>query len=214
MNPHYIQQAISPLRMIFWGGLLCVFDFSFSRTVNGNGFKFDILNDFVGSILIAIGLSSLARAPVHERYATVMLFVQVVAVIAVFDSLREHFILPLSPPVHLILNVLDLVYLASIVAFCIAMRWFCETAALPTAANSWSTTTSLFVLLYLLPLGAVHLLTMFTIATGTSFNINLGPAGLLLLPLFAVPLIHLFVSTSRMQSAAELAPISKQPPAW
>jgi hypothetical protein len=43
-----IKHAVAPLRMIFWGGLLCVFDITFSQTTNGQGFKFDILNDALG----------------------------------------------------------------------------------------------------------------------------------------------------------------------
>ena len=38
---------------------------------------------------------------------------------------------------------------------------------------------------------------------GESFNVDLGPAGLVLQVVFAIPLIHLFVATSRMARAAE-----------
>lgn len=33
------RRAITPLRMIFWGGLLCIFDLTFTETTNGTGFK-------------------------------------------------------------------------------------------------------------------------------------------------------------------------------
>lgn len=203
MNEHAVKQAITPLRMIFWGGLLCIFDFNFSQTTNGRGFKFDILNDALGAILIAVGVFRLSAAPVHSRYATVMKFVQVVSVLAVLDATRDHFIMPMPQAVYFILNLFGLVTLVAIVTFCVAMRWFCEEANLLEASRSWSVTTALFAIIYLLPLGLLYIITALTIVTGKSFNINLGPAGLLLLPVFAIPLIHLFVSTSRVKRDAE-----------
>jgi hypothetical protein len=203
MNEHTVGQAITPLRMIFWGGLLCIFDFNFSQTTNGQGFKFDILNDALGTILIAVGVFRLSAISVHGRNATVMKFVQVVSVLAVLDAIRDHFITTLPPVVHIALNLFGLITLVAIVAFCVAMRWFCEEAHLLEASRSWSVTTLLFVVIYLLLLGLLYVITAVAIASGTSFNINLGPAGLLLLPVFAIPIIHLFISTSRMKRAVE-----------
>jgi len=62
-----------------------------------------------------------------------------------------------------------------------------------------------------LRLGFFFLAGLIAIFASTSFNLNLGPAGLLLLPVFALPLIHLFVSTSRLRRAAESG--SVEPPA-
>jgi len=202
MNEQAVKRAITPLRMIFWGGLLCVFDFNFSQTTNGQGFKFDVLNDALGTLLIAIGVFRLSAAPVHGRYATAMKFVRVVSVLAVLDAIRDHFITPLPPAVYVVLNLFGLVTLVAIVTFCVAMRWFCEEAHLPEASRSWRVTTVLFVVIYVVPLGLLYVITALAMASGTSFNIDLGPAGLLLLPVFAIPLIHLFVSTSRMKRAA------------
>jgi hypothetical protein len=141
-----------------------------------------------------------------------MTFVTVVSFFAVLDAIREHFIMPLPPAVLMLLNLFGLVCLAAIVAFCVSMRWFCEQAALPEAAKSWWTTTVLFVAIYLIPLGLLHVAGVFAKLTGSSFNFNLGPFGLLLLVVFVVPLIHLFVSTSRMKRAAEEAAFRKPPP--
>jgi hypothetical protein len=205
-----IKQAVAPLRMIFWGGLLCVFDITFSQTTNGQGFKFDILNDALGMGLITCGVFSLASAPVHRRYASVMTFVLIVSVLALLDAIRDHFILPLPPAIHLLQSLFGIACLAAIIAFCVAMRWCCEEAQLPRAAASWSVTTILFVAIYLLPLGLLYLAGVFAMLTSSSFNFNLGPAGLLVLPVFAIPLIHLFVSTSRM-SRDSIAYLRSQP---
>ena len=62
-----VNQAITPLRLIFWGGLLCIFDFHLTQTTNGHGFKFDVLSDALGSILIAVGVFRLGAIPIHDR---------------------------------------------------------------------------------------------------------------------------------------------------
>lgn len=84
----------------------------------------------------------------------------------------------------------------------------CEEAGLAEAAESWRTTTILFVVLLVLPLGAFHVLALAAMLMGKSFRFDLGPAGLFLLVVFAVPIVHVFVSTSRMARAAEAASLA------
>jgi hypothetical protein len=197
-----LLEAVTPLRLIFWGGLLCVFDITISSTTNGYGFKFDILNDAVGVLLILIGVVKLMNFSVDQRYDTAMQFVLVVTVVALLDAIRAHFIMPLPNLVSFALSVFGIVRLVAVIVFCVAMCWLCQSRRLPESAASWVVTTWLFVLIYLLPLGFFYLAAAIAIASNTSFNINLGPAGLLLLPVFALPIIHLFVSTSRMKREA------------
>ena len=203
------RRAITPLRLIFWGGLLCIFDVSFTQTSNGQGFRCDVLNDVVGAVLVAAGVARLGAVPVHDRYASVMKVVLVVAVLAVLDTIREVFVMPWPTWVEFVAALLGVANVASIVAFCVCMRWFCERAGLVAPALSWRVTTTLFVAIYLVPLGLFYAASAVAIASGTSFNANLGPWMLLLVPVCAVPLVHLFVSTSRMKRAAE----STAPPA-
>jgi hypothetical protein len=204
IKEHTVNRAITPLRLIFWGGLLCIFDFTLGETTNGQGFKFDVLSDLLGTILITVGVFRLSACPVHDRYASRMKFVKIVSVLAVLDAIQDHFVPPLLSLGHLSFNLFGLLTLAAIVIFCIAMRWFCETNNLNGAARSWSTTTVLFVTIYLIPLGLFYILGSLASLSGASFDLNLGPVLLLVLPVFAVPLIHLFISTSRMKRAAEL----------
>lgn len=205
MNLQSVQGVIMPLRMIFWGGLLCVLDVTFSQTTNGRGFKCDVLDDTVGGLLIAAGAFRLAAAPVHGRYARAMRFVKAVAVLYVLDTVQAHYVRPLAPAVRFALQVFGLVTLAAVIAFCVAMRWFCEAASLREASQSWRTTTALFVVIYAVPLGLLYVAGAAAVVTGHPLRINPGPLGLLALPVFAVPLVHLFVSTSRMKRAAEAA---------
>jgi hypothetical protein len=99
-----------------------------------------------------------------------------------------------------------------VIAFCVAMRWFCEAASLREASQSWRTTTALFVVIYAVPLGLLYVAGAVATASNHPLNFNLGPLGLLVLPVFAVPLIHLFVSTSRMKRAAEAASVPENMP--
>lgn len=198
-----VRKAVKPLRLIFWGGLLCIFDFTFGQTTNGRGFRCDILNDAVGAFLIAWGVFALAEIRVDERYRQAMTFVKIMSVLAVLNAIRAHFVFDIPTPLSFVLTVYGLASLAAIVVFCIAMRRFCEVAWLPEAAKSWQTTTVLFVCIYAVPLGLFNLASSFAILTGKSFHINLGPFALLILPVFAIPIVHLFISTSRMARSAE-----------
>ncbi len=203
MNPAVVEQAITQLRMISWGGLLLILDIDLTLDVDGQELKIDMLNDVLGAILVAWGVFRLREAPVHHRYRAVMNFVAVAAALSVLDAIRAVFSVPLAPAVSFVLNVFGLVALAAIVAFCVAMRWFCEAGQLAAAARSWSVTTGLFVAIYLVPLGLFYNACILAIVAGKSFNINLGLAGLPLVAVFALPIIHLFISTSRMKRAAE-----------
>ena len=107
---------------------------------------------------------------------------------------------PLGSAIQFLLSILALIYLAAIVVFCSSMMFLCETNHLPRAAGSWRFTRLLFILIIVVPIGLVYFAGMVAMLGGTSFRLNLGPAGLVLLPVFATPVIHLFVSTSRMKS--------------
>jgi hypothetical protein len=153
--------------------------------------------------MIAWGVFRLAGIDVHRRYAVVMSLLKPVVVLKILDTIRDHFILEWPPLVSFILLVFSIVCLVAVIAFCAAMRWFCEEVPLAEASRSWRTTTVLFVVIYCIPLGLFYSAAILAMLTGRSFQIDLGPIGLLLIPVFLIPVIHLFVSTSRMRRAAE-----------
>jgi hypothetical protein len=207
---HPISRAVAPLRCVFWGGLICVFDITYSVWSGGRGFRIDVLDDAVGALLIAVGVFRLGALPVDGRYVAAMVFVRLVAFLAVLDEIRAHVAVQVSTPEFFLLHVFGVVSMLAIVVFARAMRRLCEIHRLHDAASSWSVTTILFVIVYLLPLGLFYGLGAVAIAAGESFRVDLGPAGLVAMPVFAIPLIHLFVSTSRMKRAA-LASGSRHP---
>jgi hypothetical protein len=202
-----VRQITSPLGLIFWGGLICVFDFKVSQTVNGEGWTFDIVNDLVGMLMITRGVFQLAKIDLHDRYRKAMSFVRVVAILSCIEAFHGHFIYDTPTPTVLFFTVLGVAAMIATVVFCVSMRWLSQEANLVRSAISWKMTTLLFVVIYLIPLGLFYCASTIAIVTETSFNIDLGPAGLFLIPVFFIPLIHLFVSTSRMKSdAATLRP--------
>jgi len=199
-----IPSIVTPLRFIFWGGLICIFDLNFASTSNGEGFRFDLLNDFVGMLMITWGVFRLASLQVDDRYRSAMLFVQIVAVLSCIEALHAHVIYDTPLLIAVATTLLGIAALIATVLFCVAMQWLSDAAGLQRAAASWQVTTILFVAIYLIPLGLFYSAALLAMITGNSFQIDLGPAGLLLLPVFCIPLVHLFISTSRMRADAEV----------
>src|SRR5436309_3272362 len=105
-----VRSAITPLRLIFWGALLWIIDFR----ING----FDIANDLLGSILVAIGVVRLARINVSERYNRVMGWVRLLVLISVPVVLMKMLgVASAGQPVTLLFTLFSLAQLASILAF-------------------------------------------------------------------------------------------------
>ena len=205
MTADEIQRAVGPLRLIFWGALLCVLDFS----ING----FDILNDTIGTLLLALGVWGFSTWPVEEAsYRPRLQLLQVVAVIAVFHSISAQLPVESPPAVTLLETLFSIVKLAASVLFCMVMMQVCGEAGLIPATQSWAITRNLFFWIYAVPLGLFHVIAMGAILTDSSFHIDLGPLALLLLPVFLGPLIHFFISTSRMKRDAESAGYSGMMP--
>ena len=63
------------------------------------------------------------------------------------------------------------------------------------------------LLMAVIPLGVFYVIGLGVVLMGRSFHYNLPAVYLLLLlPIFFIPLVHLFVSTSRMKRAAAAVP--------
>ena len=197
-----LPAMITPLRLIFWGGLLCLIDVTFTQKVNGSGFKFDLLDDFVGMLLVTAGVFRLGRFAPSRSYAKGMTFVKIVAVVSTFKALIDHWIFRTPEGWDLAWTAFSMVELAAMVVFCSNMHLLCRVTGLDEAARSWKTTTLLYVVIYTIPLGLVYASSLIAGMTGRSFHYNAGPWALVAIVIFAVPLIHFFVSTSRTARAA------------
>src|SRR5262249_52012419 len=122
VSEYDVRSAIRPLRLIFWGGLLWILDFK----IDG----FDILNDVLASILVAVGVSRLAAGQVSDRYCRVMWFVRLIAWVSIVAVLIKMAAGNFPEPFAMLMTLFTLAQLASIIAFCVAMRWFCLEAGL------------------------------------------------------------------------------------
>jgi hypothetical protein len=213
-----ISKAIIPLRLIFWGALLAILDFSFSysRSVNGGpawGFRFDVLNDFVGMLLVTGGVYALWRFDVHPRYRRWMGLVFYCGVANSIEALADHFIFPRPAFIGWGSQLLGMATLVATVLFSSAMIWLCQKHELRRSRASWERTRLFVMLLWVLPLGVMQLLGMAAPLLGLSFSFNLGLLGIPLLLLMLVPLVHLFISTSRMRrEAAEVSSLDAAVP--
>lgn len=136
-----LARSIGPLWMIFWGAIVCALDLSWSSTTNGNGFKLDLFDDTLGSLLIAIGVFRLLPASVDAWFVNLMRFVAVAAVVAVFDTIRDHFIFRMSHDIQITLLVVGELYVAATVAFAFAMLRWTEEVTLLRPARSWFITS-------------------------------------------------------------------------
>jgi hypothetical protein len=177
-----IRNAVGPLRRIFWGGIIVLLD------ININGF--DLSNDVIGAILIAIGVTWLGSVDVGNRYRSGMRFVKIMAYISILTSILALFNESSLAP---ILTVVAVPGQIAVVVFCVCMRWFCIEGGLPKSAESWRLTTIFFSVLM-----GFYLIGIMVGLTGSRVSIQ-GPVALLVLLAMFVPIVHLFISTSRMK---------------
>ena len=190
-----IQNAIMPLRLIFWGGLLSVFDLTFT----GNWWRFDVLSDMVGLVMIVWAVYRLGRFEVHRSYQLAMRFVLMAAVLACFKAAHDHFIYATPAAMDVTVSVIGVLAMAATVVFCFGMKWLCRRFDLDRSERSWKVTAVLFVCVYAIPHGLFCIVAAIAAAIGSPIDLELGRGMILVVAIFALPLIHLFLSTSRMQ---------------
>lgn len=198
-----IKPAIKALKFIFWGGILCIFDITVSSLVNGQGYKFDFLNDFVGMLMITFSVFSLSKIMVSNAYQSRMLFVKVISVLACVDTFHSHFIYDSPVLFSYMSSILGICTLIAIVIFCSCMLELSQAAGLVESIKKWRTTRTLFIVIYLIPLGLFYIAGLIAMITGKSFNINLGVGGFALLAVFFVPLYFILKSSSTMKREIE-----------
>jgi hypothetical protein len=207
-----IQAAITPLRMIFWGGLLCVLDFKFNETRNGEGWSFDVLSDAVGVLLILIGvirLREIGPGPGMARAPSGKLgFAAFAAVLALGKAIHGHFLYRVPDEMTLILTTVSLLSLVGIVGFCTAMQDMCRDWGLDRSRGKWRATAILFGFIYVAPLGLLYVYMAAAQLSGEPFRLNLGPEGMLLIIPLLIPLVMLFSSTSTMVTEIRMQELS------
>jgi len=195
--------VIPSLKLIFWGGVL----FVCGGALNGLLYKLlniNFLIDAVGMLFICLGVFPLAKQPGGKRHESYLLNVKVIVVITLIEAIVRH--LSLLELQNFVSQILGLSLLAAIHLFCLAMRDMCKAHHLREAEESWKITLLLFVIVYELPLGLFYLAGLGAmIITGNSyFEFRTQSVWWALFApyvsvLFLAPLVHFFVSTSRMR---------------
>lgn len=204
MHRVHIIHAIRPLRRLAWGALLVLLDFTlFKYTNDGVGFRLDLLDDTVGMVLIASAVATLRDIYVSPSYAVGMGFVRWVAILALLESILDHFIFPQPALLELSVQALAIAKLVAILLFCACMRELCREAMLPEAGRKWLTTLMLFLVVYGIPLALSQLA---AILPDAAIHIDAGPWMIWVVLIFLVPLISFFSATSTMARLAESAP--------
>jgi hypothetical protein len=210
---HVVGSLLQPLNWIFWGALICVFDLYISQTSGGYGMRFDLINDVIGTILIACGTARLRTAPVSAGYATAMTFVHAVALFAIGDAVFDHFITPPDTLQHILGDLFNAVAAVGLVVFALAMRWLCESVGLLRSATSWRTTFWLLVVLHAIPVVAGEVIGWMRILLSLPpLKTNFAPLALVLIITLCIPLLHLLLSLWRtMRETQEFAQTSAPP---
>ena len=208
----HVLSAIWPLRLVFLGGLLCTMDYVALR---GRHWQFDLLNDVLGMVLIAVGVSRLARLPVHppwsDHYGAAMRWARAVALIGVAEASMGHVVFAHPPLLDIALAGFRIVQLGTMLLFCVSMRWLCARAELPAARRQWDIATGFFVVLWLIPLGVMFYTEFLTLMAGRPAVRDLGAARYALQAVLAVPFVSLYLATSRLTTEAKSKHWQPQP---
>ncbi|HWN68994.1 MAG TPA: hypothetical protein VNM90_15255 [Haliangium sp.] len=196
-----IVHAARPLRQIFWGTLLVLLDVTFSLTYGGGGFRFDVLDDTLGMVLIIAAVARLRGIPVDSYYVARMGFIRWVAILALSESILDHFIFAQPWLLTFLLQILGIAKIVASLLFLACMRDLCLETMLIEAARRWQTTLTLFLVFYGIPFGLLLIVAMLA---GDSFHIDAGPGMLLIVLLFLVPLVSFFGATLTMARSARM----------
>ncbi len=200
-----ILQAIKPLRMIFWGAVLILLNISCFWSLPGFRINLDIFNDLVGAILIAVGVTRLARLAVNHRYACFMRWAAVAAWLNLVPQALHSVVFAHPRPLSAMLSAIGLASMVGVFGFLWSMRILAQAAGLERSARSWTVTTILMQVFWVAPLSVLYSITAFvSITSQPEFDYDLGAGVVPVVALALLPLVHFFVSTSRMLRDARI----------
>jgi hypothetical protein len=191
-----MNEIVPPLRRIFWGGVICAIDLKFKS----RDFTFDVVNDVLGMILITSGVFRLENVEVTPSYRKAMRFVSLICILSTVKTFADQWVYEKAPLQEIAWILYECAEIGAILFFCFSMRLLCRHLEGP--ARSWKTTALWFIVFYTIPLGFLQGARLIHLLSSLRRPLDVGPLGFLFL-LSLLPLIHLFLSTSRMRKAAE-----------
>lgn len=190
--------------LIIWGVLLVALDFSFSSTRNGVGIEFDILNDFIGSVMIFLSLLKISKIKVEEpSFNNKMNYILTISILYIFYSISNLLIFPIIAWVSFLKNVLLLVFLSGTILFIDVMIIISKEKSFNLSRENFILTKKLFFWINLLPLSIYIIFAVLNnLNRSYQYNllneINFGVGIIIILILF-IPKIHLIFSLIRLK---------------
>ncbi|WP_405368814.1 hypothetical protein [Nonlabens sp. Asnod2-A12] len=190
--------------LIIWGVLLVALDFSFSSTRNGVGIKFDILNDFIGSIMIYLSLLKISKIKVEEpSFNNKMNYILTISILYIFYSISNFLIFPMIAWVSFFKNVLLLVFLSGTILFLDVMTIISKEKSFNLSRDNFILTKKLFFWINLLPL-SIYIIFAVLNNLNRSYQYNLlneinFRAGIIIILILFIPNIHLIFSLIRLK---------------
>jgi hypothetical protein len=137
--------------MIFWGGIICIFDFNFRLGFGGKSINFNILNDLIGVVLILFGIIILLNLDISKVFSYEIIVVAIFALswfaAVFFSTLNEGFHSFISP-LWVYFRYLGPI---GILVFCFSMLELSRRYCSELEVNSWKRTTFFFLFFAILP---------------------------------------------------------------
>lgn len=198
--------------LIAIGSIVVLLDFTFSISTNGSGFRFDVINDVIGMLLILVGLVRLASFRIDSQYDSTFRFLKTVALICCFEAGFNHFIFATPEPwiLSFAILILGLAKLVAVIYFCRSMIRLSQHYLLPQSAASWTETMKWVGLFWVVPMLIILSLSGYTLMINPRAEFNLGVFFLPAIALMLLPVIRLFSAISVMRREAILGePSSK-----
>lgn len=151
------------LAFVLWGALATTVDLWIGRTstLHGGppeGFRIDLVNDFIAALFVLTGLLRIRRAATGTLWNVALGFLIVVALVQSGIALLDHFVFERPPALNRAREAWDQATSVASVVFLIAMERLARTARFPLAARRWRRVwigdLALLVLLFALALVA------------------------------------------------------------
>ena len=213
------QKIITALRLIFWGTLICIIDVRIDQ--------FDIVNNFIGMILMMCGVLSLSKIAVSPRYSSRMVYNSVAVVLATIVTFFTAIVFPLTMSTmnRVTFYILFQLFLVPFCTwgwywFCLCMKEMCDQRHVSRCSASWRYSSNLIFFIFFIPSCIGFFVALCFAVSGNlkTFTTHhyygdiseIGPLDLLafmlilsLVVLIFWGMIHFLISLSRMIRAAE-----------
>jgi len=183
--------------------IIVVLDINYFQTTNGTGFKFDLISDLVGSIIVYVGVIRISKYEVLDfSYRYKMRFVIFAASSQILLSIFDFAIHSMPGFMTSINNLLSILMHCAFIVFCITMATFSEERALGTSRIRWGIARRLFLWLNLITTGVYAILNeLYSLGNNPSYSlVTVGGFGLVLVFIMMfIPLIYFLTTIHQMK---------------